>query len=408
MKILLVVNNFYPEIGSAAQVFYDLGNAFVKRNHELHVITVYPRRFYISEADSGKHFPVDETFEGMYVHRCRFNVARRDNVVLRGLEHLIVPRLYFNRYKNLKIKFDGIIIYIPPLPLYQMANKIRKYDGTKTILNFQDIHPQELVDVCTVKNPLIIRFLKYLERRAYKTADYITVLSPSGMNIIVDRGGNPDRIQCIYNGINLDEAEKNLIKNDFKKSEGIEDKILISYAGMINKFQGIDEILDVAKRVKKDNAIVFYIVGGGMETKRLVNRIEDENIFNIIMKPLQPKEKYYNIINSSDINIVSLDRRMTAPCLPGKFANLLATGRPIIANVPRTNDIFKILTEIKCGIAVEPGDISKFEQAINILINGRQHSNISMNGKNFLKDNMNVDLNVLKYEEIFLKLKEAF
>ena len=31
--------------------------------------------------------------------------------------------------------------------LYQLAQNIKKYDGTPSILNYQDFHPQELIDV---------------------------------------------------------------------------------------------------------------------------------------------------------------------------------------------------------------------------------------------------------------------
>ena len=44
-------------------------------------------------------------------------------------------------------EFDACLMYIPPLPLYQLAQNIKKYDGTPSILNYQDFHPQELIDV---------------------------------------------------------------------------------------------------------------------------------------------------------------------------------------------------------------------------------------------------------------------
>ncbi len=368
---------------------------------------MYPRRFYLSEENWEKEFPMDETIEGMHVHRCRFKFVQRDNVVLRGLEHLLVPRLYFKRYKELKIKFDGIIFYIPPLPLYRMANRIRRYDGTRSVLNFQDIHPQELVDVGMVKNPLMIKFLEHLERRAYKTADYITVLSPTGVDLIVERGGNPNRIQHIYNSIDLEEFEKNLKRKDYKHLEGIDNKVLISYAGMINRFQGIDDILDVAKRFREDESLIFHIVGGGMEAKRLKKRVEDEGIENVVMKPLQRNDVYFNIINSSDISIISLDSRMTAPCLPGKFVNLLGAGQAILANVPNINDVSKIVTNYKCGIAIEPGNVVQFEQAIRKLKDNKQQiSEMGRNGRKFLEENMNLERNSMRYEEIFIMLNK--
>lgn len=407
LKILLVVDNFIPEIGSAANVYYDLARGFIKKGHEVHVITMYPREFYLSDENKGKTFSMDEVVDDIHIHRARFKLALRDNVIMRGMEHYLVPRLYYKVYKRLGIKFDGIIFYIPPYPLYMMANRIRRKDGTKSILNIQDIHPQELVDVGMVTNPLVIKFLEWIERRAYKSADYITVLSPSGVDPIVERGGDPERVQCIFNSVDIEEFQKNLKRKDYKQIENIEDKFLISYAGIINSFQGIDDILDVAKRFLDDPEIIFYIVGDGMETVRLKKRIKDENITNVVMKPLQPKDVYYNIINSSDISIVSLDRRMTAPCIPGKFVNLMAAGKAIIANVPEVNDVYKICEIEKSGISISPGELDQFEKAIiNLRTSSKLIIDHGQNGKKFVIEKMNLDSSILSYERIFDQLKE--
>jgi len=52
MKLLLIVANFLPEIGSAAHIYHDLGLDLVKRGHEVHVITSYPMEFYLNEKNS--------------------------------------------------------------------------------------------------------------------------------------------------------------------------------------------------------------------------------------------------------------------------------------------------------------------------------------------------------------------
>jgi len=57
MKILMVVANFIPEIGSAAHLYYDLARAFVKRGHEVDVITSYPRRFNMDASERDSEFP---------------------------------------------------------------------------------------------------------------------------------------------------------------------------------------------------------------------------------------------------------------------------------------------------------------------------------------------------------------
>ena len=402
MKILIVVPNFVPEIGSAAHIYYDLAKAFVKRGHEVDVITSYPRDFYLDKSDSGKDFLLEETLNGVRIHRCKYPLAKRDNAIFRGLEHFVLPKSYLNIYKKLDKKFDVCLIYMPPLPLYYFAKKIKDADGTPSVLNFQDFHPQELVDVEILKNRSMIALMEYIERKAYKNADYITTVSETGKDFVVKRGGNPDKIKCLYNSVDVSDFEKHLARKDFKIKEKIEDKILVSYAGILSPFQGIDDILDAAKKVSEYKDIVFYIVGDGMRKDHLINRVVSEKIHNVKIMPLQPREEYFNIINSSDISIVSLDKRMTTPALPGKFINLLGVKQPILANVPAINDIAKIVTSSNCGIVTEPENIDQIVDAIiKLKDNTKFKEECGARGHEFLEKEMNLEKNVKIYEEIF-------
>jgi glycosyltransferase involved in cell wall biosynthesis len=295
------------------------------------------------------------------------------------------------------------LIYIPPLPLYIFARIIKKLDGTPSVLNYyQDFLPQELTDVGVLKNGLIIKILKYIESRSYRNADFITVLSEGGIDYIVSRGGDPSKIEHIYNGCMISDVNEPLAKMDFKKTEGIEDKILISYAGILSPFQGLDNILNAAKELSAHKELIFYLVGDGMVKDHLAQRIEIEGISNVRLLPLQPREDYLNIINSSDISLVSLDDRMKAPCIPGKLVNLMAMRQSIIAIVPADSETARVIRESKNGVIVRPGDAEELKRAIlHFCENMRSLRAIGENGNIFLKTNMDLNKIVLRYEEIF-------
>jgi len=401
LNILLIVAYFPPEIGSAAHVYFDLAKAFIKKGHIVDVITSYPREFNLSKSDLGKDFLLHETIEGIKVHRCK-HPTQRDNVALRGLEHFVLPRYYFKTYKKLGKKFDACLMYIPPLPLYYLARKIKRYDGTKSVLNFQDFHPQELTDVGVLRNPLLIKIIKHIEKQAYKNADFITVLSHGGIEYIMKRGGNRDKIAHVYNGVLFSDLDTFLRKKDFKKQEGIEEKFLVSYAGILSPFQGVDTIINVAKKMNDHDDIVFYLVGDGVMKKQLDARVKEENISNVKILPFQSREDYFNIIYSSDVSFVTLDNRMNAPCLPGKLINLMAVKQPIIAAVPEESETAKILRKAQCGIIVPPGDYEKLKNTVlNLNKNFRNIENFGENSRKFLEENMNLEKNIQKYEEIF-------
>ena len=400
----MVVAYFHPEIGSAAHVYRDLGKAFVQHGHEVDLITSYPRDFNLVKSDKGIQFPDEDTIDGIHVHRCR-HPALRDSILVRGLEHFFLPYYYFKKYRELGKKFDICIMYIPPLPLYYLAKKIKQFDGTPSILNFQDFHPQELTDVGVLKNPMIIKILEYIERQAYQKADFITVLSSAGIEYITNRGGRPEKIVHIYNAVILSDVDTLFTNHDFKELEGIQDKFLVSYAGILSPFQGLDHILEAAKGLVDHKEIIFYIVGDGMIKSHLETRIEDEKIENVRLFPLQPRDEYFNIVNSSDICLICLDERMKAPCFPGKTINLLAARKPIIAITDKMSETARIITEAGCGDVIAPNDIAELQNAILRLYSSPEQRDIyGVHGRDFFEKNMALDKSVQTYEKIIAQI----
>lgn len=406
MKILMVVANFIPEIGSAAHLYFDLAKAFSQQGHEVEVITSYPRRFNIETSKRDKVFPFEETVEGICIHRCH-HPALRDNIVVRGLEHFYLPYYYYRKYREVGKKYDVCLIYIPPLPLYYLAKKIKRVDGTPSILNFQDFYPQELTDVGVLKNPLFIKILEHIERQAYRNADHITVLSHEGIEYVVKKGARPKDVTHIFNSVSLSEFDTIARTKNFKQELGVEEKFLVSYAGILSPYQGIDNILDAANSLQDNNDILFCIAGDGSEKQHLAERIKNEGIINVRLLPLLARDKYFNLVNSSDVSFISLDERMKAPCLPGKTINLMALRQPIIAMVSEDSATADVMRKAQCGLLVNPGDIQGIRSAIlHLKENVSARMNMGSNGRSYLEKNMNLEKNVVTYERIFHSLKK--
>jgi glycosyltransferase involved in cell wall biosynthesis len=401
MRILIVVANFIPEIGSAAHLYFDLAKAFVKRGHEVDVITSYPRRFNMDTTKQDNDFPAEEIIEGICIHRCH-HPATRDNIVVRGLEHFYIPYYYYRKYREVGKKFDVCLIYIPPLPLYYLGKKIRQSHGTPMILNFQDFHPQELTDVGVLKNPVMIKILEHIERQAYKNADHITVLSYEGIEYVVKKGAHSPNVTHIFNSVSLPEFDAIAGRKDFKRELGVEDKFLVSYAGILSPYQGIDNILDAAKALQDHTDILFCIAGDGSEKQRIEERIKNERIINVRLLPILSRDKYFNLVNSSDLSFIALDERMKAPCIPGKTINLMALEQPILAMVSEESATADIMRKAQCGILVNPGDIEGIRSAI-LYLKENPSARLAMgnNGRSFLVKNMNLEKNIVAYERIF-------
>ena len=408
LNICLITANYAPEIGSSAQIYQDLANGFVKNGHRVHVITSYPREYTRTGEDKGREMPLDTVENGVYVHRVK-HPSNRDSLLLRGLEHFYVPVYYFKKYREIckseNLRFDACIHHIPPLPLYYLARVIKWYNETPSILNMQDYHPQELTDVGFVTNPLMIAVLKFIEKRTYKNADYLAVNSPGGVSYVVSRGADASRVGTIFNPLSLDVIQNS--SGDYKAEDEIDGKFLITYAGILSPFQGIDTILDAAKGFREFDDVIFYIVGDGMERTRLEKRVADENISNVRIRNFLPREEYVKLIRSSDVALISLDERMKAPCLPGKTINIMAMEKPILALVSSDSETANVVTSAKCGIVATPSDVSKITEAISLLKNDenlrRQYGTA---GLEYLMKHMEQSVVVRQYEEVIQMLNK--
>ena len=400
LKILMVISYFIPEIGSAAHIYHDLAKGFIARGHEVSVITSYPRKYNLSEEDANKVFPLEEKIDGITIYRVE-NKVDRDNIFSRGLEHFLLPGKFLKVFKRTKQDFDVCLIYIPPLPLYKFASKIKKIAGIPSVLNFQDFHPQELTDVGVLKNPIIIKIMERMEREAYSKADHCVALTPGGVDYIIERGGNPQKVSHIYNAVSDEHISD--CAADFKEKQSIQDCFLVTYAGILSPFQGIDTILDAAKLINNPK-IIFYIIGDGIIKNKINERIISEKISNVVLLPLQPRDEYYNIICSSDVSIISLDERMKAPCFPGKAINLLMANVPIIAIVPEC-ETRKIIGSSRSGVIVNPYDIGKLASSIIELTNDLTAiESMKHNSEIFFQNNFNIDSCIIRYEIIFYSL----
>jgi glycosyltransferase involved in cell wall biosynthesis len=134
MNILLVVAYFYPEIGSASNLFYDLAKAFLKRGHNVNVLTSYPRKYNIQIENRKNKYPKFEIYDGLKIHRVSKIEFPRDILITRGLEHILLPLFYLTKINDLK-NIDLIIIYSPPLPLFIFGKFLKKLKGIPFILN---------------------------------------------------------------------------------------------------------------------------------------------------------------------------------------------------------------------------------------------------------------------------------
>jgi glycosyltransferase involved in cell wall biosynthesis len=128
--------------------------------------------------------------------------------------------------------------------------------------------------------------------------------------------------------------------------------------------QGLDIILDVARRFSAEKDVLFLLCGDGAARSRIDHAAEE--LSNVRLIPLQPVSRLNELLNLADIHLLPQRAAAEDLVLPSKLGAIMASGRPVVATARGGSDVARAAS--KGGIVVAPGDVSAFEQAVRRLL----------------------------------------
>lgn len=372
MRILIVADAYPPEVGSASFLMRELADELSARGNSITVLTSWPQ--YKLDKESAARVFEEKMQEGeVTVLRIKTMALHNVNFIQRGFGWLSAPWYFWRGLKRHETHpFDAVIVYSPPLTLSLVGNWVKR-EGARYLLNVQDLFPQNAIDLGILTNPLIVAAFRRLERKAYRDADVVTAHSPSNRNVLAHE--HPDiasKLVVLHNWVDIAPFEKSESLEDYRKTFGLEGKMIGVYGGVTGPAQGLDVILDVAGRVRDLTDLVFLIVGEGTEKARLERRSADEGLSNVVFKPFVSHERYPSLLRSADFGFLTLDAKMKTPVVPGKVLGYMAAGLPVLAIVNRESDIHPMVAEAQCGYAAVADDVDAAEALTRRLFSERE------------------------------------
>ncbi len=237
----------------------------------------------------------------------------------------------------------------------------RKY-GTKIIYDVLDLWPEGFVDMGYIKsNSLVAKLLYALEHKTYKKANGLIFSFEGGRDYIIDKGWSADNggdvdtsnIGYLNNGVDLSVIDAQQNEYILEDKDLDSEKMKVVYLGSISSFNGLDIILEVAKKLqdRQNNDFLFLIYGYGNQEERLKRCAEEYHLSNVIFKGKLDKRYAMNLLSRSDINLFTF---VDTPLLkygvsPNKLFMYFASGKPVLSLIrPR----YDLVEGRKCGISV--------------------------------------------------------
>ena len=373
MKLVYLIQYFYPEKSSGLHLVEDLLEGFSKQGWNIELFTPTPTRGVTSE--ERKEYSkkrVEIKYDGkLIIHRIHL-FREGKGVIARAIRYILFSIECF--WKAVTVPADFIFTGSGPPTQGFVVGLAKLVSGKKVIYNLQDIFPDSLVTsgICE-RNSFLMRIGHAMENFTYYHADHIITITNDMKANIMRKGVPEEKITVIRNWVDTDKV-KYILREDnmlFDKFNLSRNKFYVLYAGNLGKVQGVDVILEAAKHIKKYKEINFIIFGNGSEEEKLREIKNINNLDNLYIFDLQHNKYVSEVYSMADISVIPCKPGTGGSGMPSKTWTIMAAGIPIIAMFDRPSEMERTIKEAECGICIDPGDAKLLSDSILNLYNNR-------------------------------------
>lgn len=356
-------NRVYPpERGATGRVLRDLAHAFAKEGWHVTVITSGPQKG--QERDGAVRI-----------------------VRVKGPEKPGGAWGYFWVWLKMvviamRLKPRHLIITMTDPPLVVAGGAIvAKFKKSRHIHWCQDLYP-EIMPVMGYKMPVFLfKQLKKIRRKAMDSCDKIIVPGRCMARVLSLEGLPAQKITMIPNWPELELVDPELL--DFSNhhsfhtpqnsgarphEEQIKDiqRFRVLYAGNLGLIHPIDTIIGAAEILYlKKSDVEFVFVGEGPRFDMIAAERAKRGLENIRILPRQPVSKLYDLLESGDLHLVTLNDDAAGLAVPSKLYAGLVVGRPVLFIGPEQSECAKVIKDFKAGRVLSSEDPNALAQAIS-------------------------------------------
>jgi glycosyltransferase involved in cell wall biosynthesis len=231
------------------------------------------------------------------------------------------------------------------------------------LLEIRDLWPEFAIDMGVLKNPVLIRLSRWLERFLYARASHILVNSPAYRDYLLKKGIPAAKISVIPNGVDPAMFNPDARGETTRAAWNLADKFVVTYAGALGQANDIATIIGAAEQLRDHANIHFLLAGDGKERAKLEQLAQAHKLTNVTFTGSRPKSEMTDLLGASDACVATLQNiDLFKTTYPNKIFDYMAAGRPTILGIDGV--IRDVVEQAHGGIFVPPGDHSALANAV--------------------------------------------
>jgi glycosyltransferase involved in cell wall biosynthesis len=399
VNILYITQYFPPETGAGASRANEMATHLSKRGHRVVVLTSFPSYLTgVIPSQYRRKLYYRDKLNDIDIIRVWTYPSLHHSVLSRILNYLsfcfsaIIAGLFIG-------KKDIVYASSPPLLVGLAGSLISFCKSSKFIFEIRDIWPDAAIIIGELKNKLIIKVAKTLEKICYARANVLVPVSKGIYVYLNDRSIPSSKLNLIENGVNPEVYYPQYHYN-IRKHLNLNDKFLVLYAGLHGLIAGMDTLIETARVLQKQEDIFFLFIGDGIEKTRMISKANEYSLSNIKFLNSFQENDLSQYIASTDVGVATVKKEeFLSYAVPAKMFTYMACGRPVILGA--WGDPEEILKKADAGICVEPEDPDALANAILELYKNRELcEKYGKNGRSFVVEHYTRRMQADKLEKV--------
>lgn len=365
MKILILGINYAPEIISTGVYTTGMAEFLAAQGHDVNVITAMPYypAWRIMTGWPKFSYRSETSASGVQITHVPLYVPSRPSGIKRILHHASFAMMAapVAIWRALHKRPDIVVVIAPSLVSAVTGWLAARIAGAKSWLHIQDFEVEAALATGLIKaGTPSARLAKRFERWILHRFDKVSSISAPMVSRLLDKGIAADKVYEFRNWADLSAISPLSQESPFRAEIGITTAFVALYAGNIANKQGFEIIPEMARHLGARQDITIVICGNGPMRESLQKQSRDIPFFHFL--PLQPLERLSDLLGMADVHLLPQVAGAADLVLPSKLANMLASGRPVLATACPDTAIGLEVTG--CGEIVPPGDAAALAGAL--------------------------------------------
>lgn len=380
MKILIYGINYSPELIGIGKYTGEMAVWFAREGHSVRVVTAPPYypEWCISENYKNTYSRMRQ--DGVSVIRCPLIVPSRPTALNR-LFHLFSFSVSsaFPVLGSVFWKPDIIIQVVPTLFCSLQTLMLSKLSGAKAVVHIQDYEVDAMFGLSMARSRIVKHCAYWIEQKILNSFDLVATISEGMIQRAIKKGVSSKKLIFFPNWSEIERFTNVKRNTNLLLDVGIDlNKKIILYSGNMGKKQGLEIVVNVAKKMQLNPEIHFLMVGEGSAKVKLENLAAAASLTNMTFLPLQSDEKFPEFLSLATCHLVIQKSGAADAVLPSKLTNILAAGGNAVITADRNTTLGALCLKFN-GIAtlVEPESASALHDGILSSLNMPKFNSIA-------------------------------